>query len=171
MFGLKKKKAINIASEAVAQLIRTTSHLEGLPVGFWNDPYVLGFLTATAAMFAEASYGEKPPTEELGFIILGVYEKLNPAEFLAISRRVTDLQNTRNPEYFLATEKAFKTVALIYGMQGLSSDPDVIAATRMAKELTQSGLTSTHTDSNAAVGGMLQSMLFHDVVKKRLGRT
>ena len=165
MFGMKRKQAVNNASQAVGQLVNLCQAFSDLPSGFWRDPYVLGFLTTTIAVFAEMTLGKKPGAEEMGFIIMGVYERLNPLQAKNIAHQIVALQEAKEANYFRAVEKAYKTIAVTYGHPGFENDPDVIDAARLASAMR--GAISI-SNPNAELGGALQSMLFIQVVKERL---
>ena len=167
MFGIKRNRAINNAFQASGQLVNACQVFSDLPAGFWNDPYVLGFLTTVIAVFAEMTLGKKPTSEELGFIIIGTYERLNPLLAHRIAQHIVQLQAAKNEDYFHAVERAYKTVAVTYGHPDFDADPEVVAASALAKGMM--GITPA-SNLHAAVGGVLQTMLFTDVVRRRLTR-
>lgn len=166
MFGSSRKKAINNSVEAVSQLVRTSAAWNGLPAGYWSDAYVLGFLTTTIAIFAELALGKRPPADELGFIIIGTYERLNPVESNCILQRIAQLQQSKDVDYFKATENAVKTIAVTYGDTRFDNDKDVQDAAKLAHAMR--GQISPAVNIHAEIGGSLQSLLFHQVVRSRL---
>jgi hypothetical protein len=166
MFGLRRRKAIDVAAQASSQLVKTCGAWSGLPPGFWQDAYVLGFLSGTIIVFAEMVLGKKPQGEELGHIIIGTYERLNSLECSVITRRISALQTAKDPDYLLAVANAIKTVAVTYGHPGFANDTDVIAATELGRATRGIALPA---NQQAEVGGALQTLLFYDVVRNRLG--
>lgn len=166
MFGLKRRRAVTIAVQAVAPLIRTQSVFSELPAGFWQDSYVLGYLSGCIIWFANGAYGGFIQGEDLGTVMVSVLRQLNPSEAIQIADRIIDLQRSDDSDYGKGFCNAGKAIAVSYGATDLEGDADVKSAREFA--LAMRGPLQPHADTNAEVGGALHHLLFHQVVRRRL---
>src|SRR5215203_2158194 len=78
---LKRRRAIKTAVEALRPLIGAIQHHHGLPVGFWNDPYIVGFFTAMAGQYAKLSTKGRITGSDLGFALATTLTALSKHEW------------------------------------------------------------------------------------------
>ena len=169
MFGGKKRKTTNEVTQALQPLIHTLESTTGLPRGFWEDAYVLGFMTgsiaATLAMFASRD----KLGDDLGNVFTAVFDGLAGGGGKDIMKRARLFDDEQNRDFLRGTRNAHKVISVTFGLPGYEDDPDVIRAREMSAALEpMMSFTFGHTPEASAVGGTLQKKLFLDVVRQRL---
>lgn len=166
LFGSPRKKALKESVEATLPIIRTLEMTGGLPQGFWNDAYVLGFINGCIVLFAKRSAGGNLAGETLGMVIMDAFPLISGADRTVIANRVIELQQIRQADFLRGFENAYKCIMYGFDPNAFQDDPDVIAAKALAAKMPSMGVT----DANAQVGGALIQMLFYKDVRQRLGR-
>ncbi len=169
MFGGKKRTAVKAAVSGIQPLLRTLE-MRGdgeLPKDFWSDPYVLGFLTGCIMPFATIATNGRLGGQEIGEVGVRVYAELAPEHDETIWDAMLAFKGSS--DYQLGMTNADKCLTVACGVPGHEDDPDVLEAKATAAQLAPS-LTSVLGPSSpeAATAGALMSMLFYDVVRKRL---
>lgn len=168
----KRSRATKAATDAVRPFIRCIEGIGGIPPGFWDDPYVLGFLTAYIRQFAKLSTRGKIGGDDLGMVYGDVFEAISGQSWEPIARRSLELQNSGNADYAKGFDNALKVFSVCFGQKHYDDDPDVIKARELSNQLGDFGLRSTTggpMNETARVGGTLQDILFYRVVFERLG--
>jgi hypothetical protein len=166
----KKSRAVKAATQAVQPFIKTLEMTGGLPPGFWEDPYVLGYLSGCIGIFAKLSTNGKIAGGDLGLVMINVLNEVSNSRGMEIAQRVIEFQHRNNSDFAKGVANADKAVSVAYGLRDYDADPDVIAA-RSTAAATDSFMTSMAPSSTEAskVSGVLQMTLFYDVVRARLG--
>ena len=168
----KRARATKAARDAVRPFIRAIEQVGGIPSGFWDDPYVVGFLTAYINQFAKLSTRGKISDDDLGMVIIDVFEVISGQSAEPIARRGLELQNSRDADYAKGVDNALKVFSVCFGQKHYDNDPDVIKARELSNQLGDFGLRSATggpMSETARVGGTLQNMLFYQIVFERLG--
>lgn len=169
MFGGKRRRATKMALEAVQPILRTLEMSGGIPSGFWDDPYVLGYLGGTAAIFAKMTTQGKIAGESLGQVMITVYETLSGLDGVEISKKVLLLQSSNDKDFLKGLGNADKTICVAYGIEGYEDDPDVVEAKELVKKMGPDFAFLGETTEAAQISGCLTQMLFYQVVRDRLG--
>jgi len=170
MFGGRKRKAIQAAIEAVHPIVRTLEMTGGLPHGFWEDPYVTGYLTTVVGLFAKMSSNGKVAGEELGEVVRDVMAIISGRDGTEIISQVRALQKSQDPDFSNGSTNAQKVVLLAYGLDSFDDDPDVERARRLGANDDFAFFTGPISDA-AKTAGALQTMLFYEAVRERLGES
>ncbi|WP_395016082.1 hypothetical protein [Dongia sp.] len=170
MFGSARRKATKAATEAVRPLIKLLEITDGLPAGFWEDPYVLGYINGCIGLFAKLVTRGAVKGADMGYVMMDVLSDVSGRNGQEIVRNVIRLQQSKDAEYMRGIANADKCISVTYGLTDYDQDPDVVEARRRApvirKEL--SSITGESSE-NANAGAALQEMLFYDVVRARFG--
>jgi hypothetical protein len=132
------------------------------PPQFWHDPFVIGFVTFVIGTVSKLATGGKLTTAQRGHVFSGTLDDLGGDSFDFIER-VERLTRARDPDYMLGSRSAETIITYFYNLHPMPDDPDVAAATKLAK-----GGTLTGVVDRDAIGGALMHMLFTQVVTKRL---
>lgn len=90
MFGFARKRATRHAVEALRPLIGIAQHFHGIPAGFWQDQFVLGYIGFMAGFHAKSS-GIKLSHEDMGLMLFDVFEALSNQNGRAIGQKYIDL--------------------------------------------------------------------------------
>lgn len=171
MFGGIRRKAVNDTVNAVRPLLRTFNVFGSeLPKGFWQDPYILGYLTSVVRGTTRLSSKGKIAGPELAQVIMDVFNELVGQGGDEISDLVIALGKGKNPDFGLGFTNGDKFMCVSYGLPGYEDDPDVLKAGRLAAAMSRD-LTSAvgPLTPQAETAAMLHKMLFHDPVRSRLG--
>jgi hypothetical protein len=101
----------------------------GLPAGFWNDPYILGFTTIWSTYFAKQSTSGAIAGEALQAVGGLAYGAVSNESGATILRRIDLLSSERHKEFFRGISEANLILAFADGgLQNEDSFPVVVEA-------------------------------------------
>ncbi len=173
MFGGARRRVTGTTTEAALPLVRIVEMTHGLPPGFWDDPYVLGFLHGVIGIFTRMAGGRDFSSEDKGRVLIDTFSNISGQDGMTITRKVLALTQAKDPDYVAAVHNADKLLSITYGIPGYENDPDVLEASKNAEGLAaisaDLGIVSSSDSPNAAITGALQMRLYYDVVVKRFG--
>ncbi len=160
LFGTKRRNATNAAVNAARPLIGTIQHLYGIPVGFWQDEFVLGYMMSLGSTVIN-TFDDGFSTETKGKILTDFFTSISNQNGQAISRKIVDLNSHKTPDYIVGGDNAM--LSLFYSVGSLKNEdtfPEIVQAKLMAFEL-------GHGQDKGAIGAILIQKLFHRVVIER----
>ena len=138
--------------------------------GFWEDPYVLGFLLCAALQLTQGRHGDELEPIAAADAALHALGEASGAGTNEIKDRVGVLQNSGSHEYLKAMTAADKLVRFIGGSTASQLDPLVLEARKTAQQMRSDGsLDPDKVSEEAALRGVLVNTLFTKVVVKRFG--
>jgi len=164
MFGAWRiTKARAACVQALQPFAARPSMFGPWPPQFWHDPFVLGFVVFVIGTISKLATGGKLTSEPRARVFVGTLEDLGgySPDFMD---RIDVLTRARDPDFFLGSRNAETIITYVYNLHPMPGDPDVAAATELAK-----GTTLTGKVDRDEIGGALMHMLFTQVVRKRLG--
>jgi hypothetical protein len=159
----KTRRVTSEVIDAVRPTIAMIQDGQGLPAGFWQDNYVLGFLygQVTACMLVFGGTQMKP--EDKGSILVEIFSALSNANGLATARRATKLTESNDARFQQAVQNGMLTVMYGFGrVKDEANDPNIARATEAAK-------SSSPAPTREEIAGHLKASLWQDEVKKRFG--
>lgn len=163
-------EAMERATGAVRFFVARISDTIGLPPGFWEDPYVFGFLIGAGILAAAGAGGGAVPghtAAQAGIAAVSVVSGLEQAE---ITKQLAAVQDDEDADYIRGIGNAQKLMAVVAGYTGLEDDPDIVAARERADEIyTPEVLGDRVISDEAKLLGALQLTLFDEVVLNRFG--
>ena len=131
---------------------------------------MIGYLMGSIALVARLATNDRLATDELGKVINDVFANVAPQHYTTIQDAIGAFEQQGDPDAKLGFTNGEKCVAVGCGLPGYDDDTDVLKARTMATELSPKlGLGPSNPTVEA--GGTLIRMLFHDMVRKRLGPT
>lgn len=165
-----RRKAVTDAVNAIQGWIRTLNSDGELPAAFWQDPYVLGYLTSCIRCVAKLSTIGKIEGRELAQVVTDVFKELAGQDGVAISDSVIAFGKSKHPDFDLGWNNADKFMCVSFGIPGYENDPEVLKAARLAAAISPD-LTSAvgPLTRRAETAAMLCKVLFYDPVRSRLG--
>jgi len=138
--------------------------------GFWEDPYVLGFLLCAALQLTQGRHGDDLEPIAAADAALHALGDASGAGTDEIKDRVGVLQNSADRDYLKAMTAADKLVRFIGGSMASQLDPVVLSARETAQRMRSDGsLDPDKVSEDAALRGVLVNTLFTDVVAERFG--
>lgn len=156
------------AGEVISAFV--DERLKAIPTsdGFWEDPYVLGFLLCAALQLTQGRHGEDLEPIAAADAVLHALGDTSGAGVDEVKDRVGALQNEGNLQYLNAMMAADKLVRFIAGSTASQLDPVVVAARKKAARMREEGLLDPNKVSeDAALRAILVDSLFTDVVRAR----
>lgn len=162
MFGVFR--IANARKETVVALRRFVVRPENFgpwPPEFWRDPFVLGFFLAVIALMGWRAAGGKLTAKQRSHVMrMALRDVGGSPDFFD---RAARFGSERNPAYRLGVRKAQTVITYIQNLHPMPDNPDVAAATELAKSQAPTG-----EPDQAEIGKALINSLFHDVVRQRL---
>ncbi len=162
MFGVFHiAKARKETVEALRRFIVRPEKFAPWPPEFWRDPFVLGFFIAVSALIGRRVAGGKLTAERRSRVMRMALEEIgaSPGFFDDAIR----FGSERDPDYLLGARNAQTVITYIQNLHPMPGDPDVSAATELAKAQTPTGEAD-----RGEIGKALINRLFHEVARKRL---
>ena len=160
-FGSHRRKATEAAVNGLRPIVGVMQHSYGLPAGFWQDSYVLGFMHFSIGIFAKAATRGKVSGEVLGRVLADAFTGLSNLNGVAIANRATDLAISGDPGF----DKGASDASVVQGYAlGMLKDDDEHDLVLRAKNVASKSGT---IDRSAVVGAMLMLSFIHEV-KSRL---
>lgn len=159
MFGSTRRKAVAQTVENLKPFIGSYQHGYGIPVGFWQSPYVIGFVGFLIGLNVNMASRGALSQQDKGQALLDVFSALSHENGAAIARRYTELVFAKEPEFELAADNA-----MVFGgyALGILKDEDSHPTIVRIKE-------QTTTADRGKIAGMLFFSLFVNPVRERLG--
>jgi len=164
----KKKKAAKAAFEAIEIVLKNFENaqkimgINGMPEGFWHDPFVLGYFDTVIHFFGKTAVDNQISTEDMGTISMDILGKISGAPKLEIGKKVVDYMTNKNEEFLLGVENATKCILTMGPIdEKLLNDPDVLEARKLMNDSNLDPITS------GSISGTLTYLLFYSELKRR----
>jgi hypothetical protein len=140
----------------------------GLPLGFWNDEFVLGYMFGATGIFARIATDGSMSGPEIGETAIQVFSELSGSDGLAVAKRVGLLMQGQNADFMKGVSAADRIISVAYGLKDHEADPDVKLARSTVANANFPDFGGEST-LDAKASSVLQMALFLDVVRERLG--
>ncbi len=135
MFGGKHRKSTKAALETVQSLIDAFDIAGGLPEGFWEDPFVLGFLYASIQASANLAANEEMDEQDLEDLVSDVLNKLSDGYGADIVSRIERyFERQHDPAFVDGLANAAKYVYVLLGSSKYDDYDDVAQARKLAAD-------------------------------------
>ena len=162
MFGVFRiANARKETVEALRLFIVRPENFAPWPPEFWRDPFVVGFFIAVIALVGRRAVGGKLTTVQRTDVMrMALQDVGRSPDFFDHAAR---FGNERDPAYLLGARNAQTVITYIQNWHPMPYNPDVAAATELAKAQTPTG-----EPDRSEIGKALINKLFHDVGRQRL---
>ena len=159
MFGGLRKRVTNETIAATRQLVSSFQLAHGIPRGFWQDDFIVGYFGNTIGVYSRMCSGDRLSQTEKGYLLCEVFEAISNSNGSAIVRRFTEMAfQSPRPESFQRGLDFGEIVTL--AMLGKVTDlgrPFVEDAKRIAAERGQ------QHDVNVVVQILLQKLFLEPI--------
>ncbi|MCE2922174.1 MAG: hypothetical protein ACK5WN_06510 [Alphaproteobacteria bacterium] len=158
MFGLfsGRKKHVANAVEHVRRYVTIIQKNQGLPAGFWESEYVLGWFHTMIGMVLKFSSQGKLGSAELGFAVAETFEGVSGLSGTELVRRCSSLA-LHSPDFERGGDDA--AAAILFGMGSLRAPSEHTLVVHAKRIVGQSGQTGE------IVGAMILLSLGKEVEK------
>lgn len=167
MFGDKRGKAVDAIVDGLKPVIRFSAMHGGLPAGYWQDPYVLGFIQGCVFKIGEHA-GLKTDSASAW---IEAYEQLSDGQGKAVVTRIRELNRPpRDKDLLLGMGNAVFCVSYALGLEDYPDEPVIFRARKAGSDYaTVFGHTDRKNPERTRTAGALVHILFHNIVSERLG--
>lgn len=162
MFGRGRRLATQHTIDAIRPILGAYPNVHGLPPGFWQDDFVIGFIGFLIGFHVDVTSGQKLSTTDKGYLLADVFTALSNINGVEIRSRYTQLafQQPKNPDFELGADYALICAAAALGKVAPMGERHLREAEEVATKLGKSGDVPTITSH-------LLMMLFFQEVEKR----
>jgi hypothetical protein len=91
LFGSFRKKVTQQTIEMVRQPYAIFQHIYGVPAGFWQDEFVLGFFGVMIGLVSQTLSQDRLSQTDKGYLLQDTFGALSNMNGAAITRRFTEL--------------------------------------------------------------------------------
>lgn len=169
MFGFARRRAVKAAKEHGSAIIRLVEAMGGLPDGFWEDPYIVGWITGFIYCVARAATNNRIGTTDLGRVLMATITAVAGAKGKEVVARSKGWARTKDePKFNEGVQAATKTYFVSVGAREFDADPEVVQARQLAKsrDSFQESLGLGASTEQDEVSAAMQHLLFYDVVER-----
>ncbi|MFC5354514.1 hypothetical protein [Azospirillum himalayense] len=161
MFGIKRRAATKATVENIRPLVGLIQYTYGLPAGFWQDEYVIGFFGFTIGFNLKAAANGRLSDEDIGFGLSEVFTQLSNINGAEIARHYTHLAFHKSDDFKSGAENAALMCFFTYG---ILKDEDNYSSVREAKTFARrAGFPGDRSQAAA----FLTNALFVNIIKDR----
>ena len=162
MFGWRRKRATKFAIDSLRPFVGTIQ-LQGMPPGFWLDPYILGFFHFMISHRLKLATLSGLAGEEMGFALTETFTAISNMNGIAIANRGLELLTARDPEYYRGADDASAiSYYLLRVLKNEAEHPLVQTATGLA-----CAAGKTMGDRHEIYSMMYMASLFKEVARLR----
>lgn len=163
IFGSKKNQSLAAdISKATRETVALVDNGHGVPNGFWNDSYVLGFLMGQINAFMSVFGGDGLSIADKGRVVVDCLGDLSGMKGKGISEQSMVFASTEDPDFMRANQNGmFIAMVQAEALPDAANNP-VIAATRTHLDAAGEGT------SMADIAGFLKQQHWVGEVKSRL---
>jgi hypothetical protein len=161
MFGSRRREAVQVVVQNLRPLIGVLQHHHGLPAGFWQSPYVLGFLTVIMSLHLKIASEGRLSQTETGSATTEIWTAISNLNGMEITRHVTSLSlsSPKNAEFELGADNGMVFGA--YSLKILRNEDTHPAIVGIKEKIPNA--------DRGTIAGILYETLFIREVKARLG--
>jgi hypothetical protein len=159
MFGSKRRKLVDKVYHSVLPYVAAVEQsIGGMPPGFWEDPFVIGFFTFQVGLTLKLAGGDQLSPEEKGLATCEILGALSHTSGVQITRSMTHLALSKDTQSGRGADVA--QLVSLYPM-GMLKDGDRHPAVAELK------LKMPQADP-VTISGMLYHSMFIVDIKRRL---
>lgn len=130
MFGGKRKRLVKHVTDAMHPFIMNTQRAVGIPQGFWEDDFALGFIGFCIAFHMNKTSNINSSASEKGAALIEVFTNLSHMNGLPLAHRYNTLTRDRSSQEFESgADNAATWVFFTYGfLKDESTNQDILLA-------------------------------------------
>ena len=170
MRKVEEREAAALGARIAGIYLNGLERAVGVPVGFWDDSFALGFLVGCALKAVDAASMEMEGSARAR-VAGTALAKLSGHDARTMAGRLRSLARTCDPAFRNGWDNAERLLAYTWGFYPDDrKDPDIVEARRRVEHLRVAGLFAGESISDhKAIAVALQLLLFNDVIVERFG--
>lgn len=160
MFGRNRRLATEHTIAAVRPLIAVFQYHNGLPAGFWQDEFVVGFIGFMIGFHANHTSGRKLSQTDKGFLLRDVFTALSNMNGQAIGSEFARLAmlKDKSPDFEKGCDNASVCAFATIGKMNEQGRVYYDQAKEQAKEIAV--ITGSPNDLGSVAAVLLQKLFF-----------
>lgn len=164
MFFTTKSSVRRGVYKEAAPFVATLEETGGLPEGFWQTPYVVGWFSGLIGDFIKIIGKGKFGPADIGAIQDGVLEDLaGRVTAERVARDIALLHKSQDPDFCEGARNAAMLIAVTFGSRDFDDHGDVVTARSSTEQ--ESGAPPSQAVRHAEMCIKLQELLFYDRVR------
>lgn len=157
---------LNAAYDAICSMLDLLRKDGPLPAGFWDDPFVLGFIAYCIEAVATQAGAEPDDFQDVPAVYLSLLE----GNGLDVFQQSYKFHVEKNADFERGVEVGQKFLTVAYGSLAHEDDPAIIQARAVASETVERmRREGEEVSMEDAVFGYLLEGLFFQEIRNRLG--
>jgi len=142
IFGSKKNKSLaDEISRAAQETVSLVDKGHGVPTGFWQDSYVLGYLMGQINAFMSVFGGDGLSVADKGRIVVECFGTLSGMKGKGISEQSMVFASSQDPDFLRANQNGMFIAMVKAERLPDGADNPVVAATRSQLDAAGEGTT------------------------------
>ena len=162
MFGSRRKRAVRAAVDNISHWVEEYQRAHGVPTGFWQNDYIVGFIGRLIGCHMHAASDGKLSAGAKWRGMVAAFAELSGLNGKEIARQYTDLVVSHNSEFRLAADRA--TAFYSYMAEGLEEQDTYPELVAIKAQWEEEGLG----DDREVIANKLFQTWFVDVVRPQL---
>lgn len=162
MFGSFRKQVTQQTIQMVRQPFAIFQNAYGVPLGFWNDEFVLGFFGVMIGLVSKVAGQGRLNQTDNGLLLQDTFAALSNMNGVAITRRFSELalQSPQSQTFRLAGDNAEIVTVIMFGR----TSPRVQdAIEQVRREITSQG---SHPDSGTISSILMMKLFVQPLVQR-----
>jgi hypothetical protein len=161
MFGSKRRKAVQTTVERIRPVIAVIQHHFGLPAGFWQDDFVIGFFGFLIGFHMNITFGFSLSQTEKGLALTEAFTALSNMNGVVLARRFVELTTVSTSDFERGADNAALIAYFSIGQLKNETENEHVREARAMAEKIGAG------NNRGDIAGMLMLNLFVKEVEER----
>ena len=159
VFGSGKRKAVSTATQNLVPLVGIFQQYFGIPVGFWQSPFVLGFFWYLIGGYLKLSSQGRLSSSEMGYALVEVFANLSNINGDQLARRCAAFVYADVKDEGFEKGVANATPIWVYMIDALKDEDNHPEIVSLKQQL-------PNADRGTILGLLFQSLFISEVQKR-----
>jgi hypothetical protein len=161
MFGSRRRKAVRTAVNNIRPIIGIMQYNYGIPAGFWQDEYLVGFFGFLISLHMQRAAGDALSQMDKGLGLADSFTEISNINGAAIARQYSTLAFAKTEDFKRGADNA--ALIALYSIGALRNESDnehVKEAKHIVKKL------GGGNDRAQIAGILLHSLLIDEIAER-----
>ena len=161
MFGSKRRKAVRAAVDSITPIIGIIQYNYGIPAGFWQDEYLLGFFGFLIGFHMQRASGGALSQTEKGQGLADAFTEISNINGAAIARQFTALAFAETEDFKRGGDNAALIAFYTIGALKNESDNEHVKEAKQIVEKLGEG-----NDRAQIAGILMHNLLINEIAER-----